>query len=95
MVDRDGDRFFGVNLGSETMEASGFAVELILTGAAATLVAYLFFWPIVHAVARRVFGFKRDVSAVLAFGISICGVSAAHDAVHADVRRDGRDHGLF
>ena len=59
------------------MEASGFAIELILTGAAATFVAYLFFWPIVYALARRVFGFKRDVSAVLASGISVCGVSAA------------------
>jgi uncharacterized membrane protein YadS len=69
--------FLGVNLGSQTMEASGFAIELILTGAAATFVAYLFFWPIVYALARRVFGFKRDVSAVLASGISVCGVSAA------------------
>ncbi len=69
--------FLGVNLGSQTMEASGFAAELILTGAAATFVAYLFFWPIVYALARRVFGFKRDVSAVLASGISVCGVSAA------------------
>jgi uncharacterized membrane protein YadS len=69
--------FLGVNLGSQTMEASGFAVELILTGAAATFVAYMFFWPIVYALARRVFGFKRDVAAVLASGISVCGVSAA------------------
>jgi uncharacterized membrane protein YadS len=69
--------FLGVNLGAQTLEASGFAVELILTGAAATFVAYLFFWPIVYALARRVFGFKRDVAAVLASGISVCGVSAA------------------
>jgi uncharacterized membrane protein YadS len=69
--------FLGVNLGAQTMEASGFAFELILTGAAATFVAYLFFWPIVYALARRVFGFKRDVSAVLASGISVCGASAA------------------
>ena len=69
--------FLGVNLGAQTIEASGFAVELILTGAAATFVAYLFFWPIVYALARRVFGFKRDVAAVLASGISVCGASAA------------------
>jgi uncharacterized membrane protein YadS len=69
--------FLGVNLGSQTLEASGFAIELILTGAAATFVAYLFFWPIVYALARRGFGFKRDVAAVLASGISVCGVSAA------------------
>jgi uncharacterized membrane protein YadS len=69
--------FLGVNLGAQTMEASGFAAELILTGAAATFVAYLFFWPIVYAAARRLFGFKRDVAAVLASGISVCGASAA------------------
>ena len=69
--------FLGVNLGAQTMEASGFAGELILTGAAATFVAYLFFWPIVYTAARRMFGFKRDVAAVLASGISVCGASAA------------------
>jgi len=75
--------FLGVNLGAQTIEASGFAIELILTGAAATFVAYLFFWPIVYAVARRLFGFKRDVAAVLASGISVCGVSAAIAAAGA------------
>jgi uncharacterized membrane protein YadS len=69
--------FLGVNLGAQTVEASAFAINLVLTGAAATFVAYLFFWPIVYAVARRLFGFKRDVAAVLASGISVCGVSAA------------------
>jgi uncharacterized membrane protein YadS len=69
--------FLGVNLGAQTIDASGFAIDLILTGAAATFVAYLFFWPIVYAAARRLFGFKRDVAAVLASGISVCGVSAA------------------
>lgn len=69
--------FLGVNLGAQTIEASGFAMDLILAGAAATFVAYLFFWPIVYWLARRVFGLKRDASAVLASGISICGVSAA------------------
>jgi uncharacterized membrane protein YadS len=69
--------FLGVNLGAQTIEASGFAVDLILTGAAATFVAYLFFWPIVYAAARKLFGFKRDVAAVVASGISVCGASAA------------------
>jgi len=69
--------FLGVNLGAQTMQASGFAFNLILTGAAATFVAYLFFWPIVYTLARRVFGFKRDVAAVVASGISVCGASAA------------------
>ena len=69
--------FLGVNLGAQIVEASGFAINLVLTGAAATFVAYMFFWPIVYALARRLFGFKRDVAAVLASGISVCGVSAA------------------
>src|SRR5690606_34178313 len=69
--------FLGVNLGAMTMEATLFALDLILTGAAATFVAYLFFWPLVYTLGRRVFRLKRDASAVLASGISICGVSAA------------------
>jgi uncharacterized membrane protein YadS len=69
--------FLGVSLGAQTLQATGFAVNLILTGAAATFVAYLFFWPIVYTLARRMFGFKRDVAAVVASGISVCGVSAA------------------
>jgi uncharacterized membrane protein YadS len=40
-------------------------------------VAYLFFWPIVYALARKGFKLKRDAAAVLASGISVCGVSAA------------------
>lgn len=69
--------FLGVNLGAQMIEQGDFALDLILTGAAATFVAYLFFWPIVYALARRVFKLRRDASAVLASGISICGVSAA------------------
>jgi uncharacterized membrane protein YadS len=67
----------GVNLGGQVLQASRFALNLVLTGAAATFVAYLFFWPIVYTLARRVFRLRRDASAVLASGISICGVSAA------------------
>jgi uncharacterized membrane protein YadS len=67
----------GVNLGAQMIQARSFAVQLLLTGAAATFVAYLLFWPIVYTLARRVFGLKRDVSAVLASGISVCGASAA------------------
>jgi uncharacterized membrane protein YadS len=67
----------GVNLGGQVLQASRFALDLVLTGAAATFVAYLFFWPIVYTLARRVFGLRRDASAVLASGISVCGVSAA------------------
>jgi uncharacterized membrane protein YadS len=67
----------GVNLGGQVLQASRFALDLVLTGAAATFVAYLFFWPIVYTLARRVFGLRRDAAAVLASGISVCGVSAA------------------
>ena len=69
--------FLGIKLGVMTVDATSFALDLILTGAAATFVAYLLFWPIVYALARRVFKLRRDASAVLASGISICGVSAA------------------
>jgi uncharacterized membrane protein YadS len=69
--------FLGVSLGAQTIQASGFTLDLILAGAAATFVAYLFFWPIVYTAARRLFGFPRDAAAVLASGISVCGVSAA------------------
>ena len=69
--------FLGIKLGVMTVDATSFALDLILTGAAATFVAYLLFWPIVYALARRVFNLGRDASAVLASGISICGVSAA------------------
>src|SRR5690606_33668267 len=64
--------FLGVNLGSMTVEATDFALELLLAGAAATFVAYLFFWPLVYTLARRGFNLRRDASAVLASGISIC-----------------------
>jgi uncharacterized membrane protein YadS len=67
----------GANLGGQILQASRFALDLVLTGAAATFVAYLFFWPIVYTFARKAFKLRRDASAVLASGISVCGVSAA------------------
>jgi uncharacterized membrane protein YadS len=69
--------FLGVSLGAQTIQASGFALDLLLAGAAATFVAYLFFWPSVYTAARGLVGFPRDAAAVLASGISVCGVSAA------------------
>lgn len=69
--------FLGIKLGLMSMKATGFAVELALSGAAATFVAYLLFWPIVYTLGRKVFKLRRDASAVLSSGISICGVSAA------------------
>jgi uncharacterized membrane protein YadS len=69
--------FLGIKIGVMSMEAAGFIKELVLTGVAATFVAYMLFWPIVYALARRGFKLSRDASAVLSSGISICGVSAA------------------
>lgn len=69
--------FLGVKVGYMAMEAAGFVFELALTGAAATIVAYLIFWPGTYLIARRLFKLPRKMSAVLASGISICGVSAS------------------
>jgi len=69
--------FLGVKIGYMAMEAADFVFELALTGAAATIVAYLIFWPGTYLIARKLFKFPRKMSAVLASGISICGVSAA------------------
>jgi uncharacterized membrane protein YadS len=69
--------YLGIKLGLLSMKATGFAIELALAGAAATFVAYLLFWPIVYTLGRKAFKLRRDASAVLASGISICGVSAA------------------
>ncbi|MEN8131214.1 MAG: putative sulfate exporter family transporter [Pseudomonadota bacterium] len=69
--------YLGIKLGLMSMKATGYALDLALTGAAATFVAYLLFWPIVYTLGRKAFKLRRDASAVLASGISICGVSAA------------------
>jgi uncharacterized membrane protein YadS len=69
--------FLGIKIGVMSMEAAGFVQELVLTGIAATFVAYMLFWPIVYALARKGFKLSREASAVLSSGISICGVSAA------------------
>ncbi len=69
--------YLGIKVGVMSMQAAGFAFELALAGAGATFVAYLLFWPIVYAFARRVFHLPRQWAAVLSSGISVCGVSAA------------------
>ena len=69
--------YLGIKLGVMSMKASGYVLELALAGAAATFVAYMLFWPVVYALARRIFKLPRDASAVLSSGISVCGVSAA------------------
>ena len=69
--------YLGIKIGLMSMKAAGFAFELAIAGAAATIVAYLLFWPITYALGRKAFGLSRAAAAVLSSGISICGVSAA------------------
>ncbi|ACV68254.1 putative sulfate exporter family transporter [Desulfohalobium retbaense] len=69
--------FLGVKVGYMALKAAGFVLELALAGAAATIVAYLIFWPGTYLIARRGFKLPRKMAAVLSSGISICGVSAA------------------
>lgn len=54
-----------------------FTFELFIAGAAATIVAYLIFWPGVYLISRKIFNLPRKTAAVLGSAISICGVSAA------------------
>ena len=81
--------YLGVKLGKMWIDSSlkiqagasdtgmNLILDMALAGAAATFVAYLLFWPIVYTLARKTFKLRRDASAVLSSGISICGVSAA------------------
>jgi len=67
----------GIKLGLTSMQAAGFAFEIMIAGAAAAFVAYMLFWPIVYTMGRKLFGLSRPAAAVLSSGISICGVSAS------------------
>jgi len=80
--------FLGVKVGylpikaAATSEKIGHALadltlDLFIAGAAATIVAYLIFWPGVYTISRLIFKLPRKTAAVLASAISICGVSAA------------------
>lgn len=69
--------FLGVKVGYMAMKASGWVFELAIAGAAATIVAYLIFWPGIYLISRKLFTLPRKTAAVLASAISICGVSAA------------------
>jgi uncharacterized membrane protein YadS len=76
--------YLGVKLGHMSISSTAkvgaggsLMLDLALSGAAAAFVAYLIFWPVVYALGRKAFKLRRDASAVLASGISICGVSAA------------------
>ncbi len=69
--------FLGVKVGYLAFEATDFIFDLAIAGAAATIVAYLIFWPGVYLISRKIFKFPRKTSAIVSSGISICGVSAA------------------
>ncbi len=58
-------------------QMAGLTLDLFVAGAAATVVAYLIFWPGVYLISRRIFKLPRKTAAVLGSAISICGVSAA------------------
>jgi uncharacterized membrane protein YadS len=67
----------GTKLGLKAIEAQGFAIHLVLTGCCATIAAYLLFWPLAYAIARKGFKLTREWAACMASAVSICGVSAA------------------
>jgi uncharacterized membrane protein YadS len=67
----------GTKLGLKAIEARGFAMHLVVTGCCATIAAYLLFWPLAYAVARKGFKLTREWAACMASAVSICGVSAA------------------
>ncbi len=69
--------YLGIKIGLMSMKAAGFTFELAFAGMCATIVAYMFFWPITYWIGRRFFNLPRAASAVLSSGVSICGVSAA------------------
>ncbi|PID41928.1 MAG: putative sulfate exporter family transporter [Proteobacteria bacterium] len=64
----------GAEIGNQM---ASLTFELFVAGAAATIVAYLIFWPGVYSISRLLFKLPRKTAAVLASAISICGVSAA------------------
>ena len=70
--------YLGIKLGKMSIDSTkygkGLLFDMAIAGAAATFVAYLMFWPIVYALGRKVFKLRRDASAVLSSGISICGI---------------------
>ena len=67
----------GGGLGVQAAGATGLATAVLFRGLCAIVEAYLIYWALVYLVSRKFFKFSREWSAVLASGISICGVSAA------------------
>ncbi|AEA47187.1 putative sulfate exporter family transporter [Archaeoglobus veneficus] len=67
----------GAKLGYLAIKSLGYAMHLLVAGCCATIAAYLLFWPLAYATARKLFKLSREWAACFASGISICGVSAA------------------
>jgi len=67
----------GAGLGVKAAGATGLATAVLFRGLCAIVEAYLIYWALVYFVSRYFFHLSREWSAVLASGISICGVSAA------------------
>jgi uncharacterized membrane protein YadS len=67
----------GAGLGVKAASSTGLATAVLFRGLCAIVEAYLIYWALVYFVSRRVFHFSSEWSAVLASGISVCGVSAA------------------
>jgi len=67
----------GATLGVKAASSTGLATAVLFRGLCAIVEAYLIYWALVYFVSRRFFKFSREWSAVLASGISVCGVSAA------------------
>jgi uncharacterized membrane protein YadS len=67
----------GAGLGVKAAGSTGLATAVMFRGLCAIVEAYLIYWALVYLVSRKVFKFNREWAAVLASGISICGVSAA------------------
>jgi uncharacterized membrane protein YadS len=67
----------GAGLGVKAASATGLATAVLFRGLCAIVEAYLIYWALVYLVSRKFFKFSREWAAVLASGISICGVSAA------------------
>ncbi|ABO08278.1 putative sulfate exporter family transporter [Pyrobaculum calidifontis] len=66
----------GAVIGAKSLANLQVAAEILTRSLIAIVAAYLIYWPISYWVSRKL-GLDRQWSAVLASGVSICGVSAA------------------
>jgi len=72
----------GAVVGAKSLANLQVAAEILTRSLIAIVAAYLIFWPISYWVSRKL-GLDRQWSAVLASGVSICGVSASIAAAGA------------